>query len=382
MNRTGNALSAIRKFLSAVSKVRTSPFPIGYFFQPVALICFFLMLSRGVQAESPSIGIYGTLKYEKFWTDDSVYLEQKDDFHFVVADCKWYIKQVPKESLKFGKKGKNPPPEYKLALTDGTNFFEAVRFEKSATQNGRIGSGSVPYGLSDAKLIVLWYAFGSGCYLVRQQECIVPPHVFGQEFYTNDFRVRAYWSLTTNVSHLPTYIAFDGFKVNAGIQWGFTNAVYTASGFTNVGDMSLPSFAAIDYYVQNPTNDSLLRRVARMQIDVSRCELLTNTTVDLFQAPKLSESGVISDLRPISTNTPFGVAHYKDRAWPSKEASETKAKAIAENLRLQNFRSQENTRTALLIARGLIVILFVIAATILAKGLVKKRSKKGISAKI
>ena len=281
--------------------------------------------------------VEGNIKYQIFSSGGQVLVEQENSFTFSVKDCNWFIKSVPKRFLKFGKE--QPLMAYEIASSDSTNFYELESIEglpksvKSGNQTfaGRIGPGAVPFGLSDPRLVVLWYAFGSGCYFANLHDDYVnPPTAFrGEDTYAKDFRVQATWQLQTNPPFLPKSIAFYGvpkYQTNEVPDLPFTKCIYLVQDFKEESSFVIPRTILVQYFLKNPTNKTAILTAANMQIEITNVQ--EKVSSKSFR-PDISGIAFLSDMRTISPNTPFGIVVPQGHDWPNLDASKQKAAAIA-----------------------------------------------------
>lgn len=269
--------------------------------------------------------------------------------------------------MRFLKGGEEQPLDhYGVAASDSTNFYQISAFPRpggGSSMGARIGPGDVPFGLSDPKYILLWYAFGSSCYFQSLEQSFVnPPTVLlGEAQYAKDFRVLASWQLHDSIPHLPKMIAFDGSarhtlkadQLTAPV-WHFTNCTLVVQEFTNVGDLVLPKLIVAKYFGSNSPNHA--RPVLLGGLDVHMTSFQRWVSVDTFR-PAITKETLISDMRTISSNTPFGIASRELSSWPRLEVSQAKAQSLA-----SGRRHSSATRERLGLVR------FVLIVVILAPG--------------
>ncbi len=316
----------------------------------MVMVLFFLTCPT--YASNDEFVAEGTIAYQVLSYDGSVFVEQDDLFTVSVKDCEWSIKKIPTRFLKNGKE--QPLAEYGIASSDSTNFYQVSSFkgivstekQKREAFDGRIGPGAVPFGLSDPKYIVLWYAFGSGCYfpsLTNNQ--VNPPTILKTEgAYAQDFRVTAHWELESGPPFLPRFITFDTppalQKTATGTERGhLTNCVFTVQEFTNVFGLAIPTVITVNYFGWHPLNPTTIIPTSRMRIVVSNFQ--ARVAVEHFR-PEIPEPAVISDLRTIASNTPFGVASRNSRTWPNIEDSKKRASARAQAIGMAEHRNKSH----------------------------------------
>lgn len=265
-----------------------------------------LFLTCPTYASNYEFVAQGTINYQVLSYDGSVFVEQDDLFTVSVKNCEWHIKKIPTRFLKNGKE--QPLAEYGVASSDSTNFYQVASFkrivstqqQKTEAFDGRIGPGAVPFGLSDPKYIVLWYAFGSGCYfpaLTNNQ--VNPPTILkSEEMYAQGFRVTAHWELENDLPFLPKFIAFEAPEAHqtmtAGAEKGhLTNCVFTVQEFANQFGLVLPKIVTVNYFGWHPLIPTTIIPTSRMRIVVSNFR--ARVAIENFK-PEIPEPAVISDL--------------------------------------------------------------------------------------
>ncbi len=311
--------------------------------------------------------VEGKIRYEIFFESGEKYVEQQDEFRVSVRDCNWHIRKVPKVFLRH----ETPQSlgDYGLVMSDGTNFYQVSSFQNALT--ARIGPGAVPFCLTDPKMIVLWYAYASSCYLSHiQDEFVNPPTVFNEAYYARDFRVRCDWQLFDKLPFLPSSMAFDGvakFETNASTR-SFTNAIFKVTETFDDKGLVVPKIASVEYFSRSRTNQALVFRSAKMSIEANA--LAESVDQHCFQSPNLTNA-TVSDMRTISSNTPFGIAYFGQLQWPNLDSSLSKAEKLAASARLRVPERSAMTRLALL--RWVLIILTIVPAFYLIIRLQKHR---------
>ena len=294
----------------------------SYFFGSWLLWAFVLNHSRMSAVE---FEVDGASSY-KVLSRGAVYVQQDDRITVSVSGCNWFIKKVPIRFLKGGRE--RPLANYGIASSDSTNFYQITSFSKAeggSTLEGRIGPGAVPFGLSDPKYIVLWYAFCSGGYLQSLEGRFVNPPMtlMGEAQYAKDFRVLAFWELQEAPPRLPKMIAFDSVpKCDLPVErtpapaWHCTNFTLVVQEFTNCAELLLPKVILASYFFR-------VTGILEFRINDFRRQV----SLDTFR-PKITSGTLVSDMRTISSNTPFGVAGRGTSDWPRLETSMAKAHGL------------------------------------------------------
>jgi len=282
----------------------------------------------------------GMITYEVLSFDGSPFVEQQDLFTVSVRGCEWHLNKTPIRFLKDGRE--QPLYQYSIVSSDSTNFYQVSSLKgilnkqkhQRETFEGRIGPGAVPFGLSDPKCLVLWYAFGSGCYFPALTNTQVnPPTVLkSQEMYAEDFRVAANWELEGRPPFLPRRILFYAPVSRQAKAEGYggghlTNCVFTVQESASQFGLTLPRVVTANYYGWHPLKPGTIIPTSRMRIAVTNYQ--ARIALNSFR-PDIPEAAVISDLRTIASNTPFGVAIRNGRTWPSIAESRKRAFARAQ----------------------------------------------------
>jgi hypothetical protein len=300
------------------------------------LVLFLLFLT---EVKAYEYVIQGTITYEVYLGDSSSPLaEQEDDFSFSLKNNCFWNQQVSKKFNKFGK------PQLLfggcVASSDSTNYYwissNSTQLAKSPLLSGSppvsalIGTGVVPYRLMDPKAVVLWYAFGSSCYLSNVQDnCIYPTTINNASNERNesglDFRVSASWKLQKEPPFLPSSIIFDEMPCQSEIRSNNliilkTNCVYTADKFTTSNGLTIPWAAS----VSNFNKSGILSGVMKIKVT----NVLYNVNITNFQ-PIISGPVQISDVRTISPNTPRAVFLITTQGWPSLRFSQRIANDVS-----------------------------------------------------
>lgn len=310
--------------------------------------CAALILLGSLHTPAVDYTVQGTIMYELWHAGGKVYVHQEDKFDVSVSGCLWRIQKFPRLFLKDGKP--QPLADYGVVCTDGKNFYQVSSRNQGTSRNARVGPGTVPFCLSDPKLIVLWYGFASGCYFERLTDNYVNPiAMFSEDKYAGDFRVLGRWQLNSNSPFLPETMVFDAlprFDVLASKsgthRWNFTNITFTASGFSSGGGKAtIPQSIVVDFFRRTP--DLKVSSSGRVKIEVH--DVQHRIPFEAFRPPDLGNA-IVSDMRTISSNTPFGIARLNQSNWPSVEASKDQAAKIASAMKKRTDSAQRNPKLA------------------------------------
>jgi hypothetical protein len=324
----------------------------------LSLFCLLTFLSsRGHSAE---YSVSGTICYE-ISLSGQVVARQEDAFHVHVSDCQWQIRKTPLLFLRNGQK--RPVFGDTILSSDLTNFYQLtdVRDDRGGIKvmpdgigsessrsnapdtgfpshspsnigapyvrnsfDARIGPGAAPFGVSDPKLLMLWYAFCSGCYFPTIKDGYIhpPKPLLSEQDYAKSFRVAAIWEVEKTAPYLPRVIAFDFLnhlrnQTNGGGGLTFTNCLYWASEFTNTSGVSLPKTIEVKYYSHSPITFST-ELVGLMRIAVTN---VSPKADHVRFRPEIPAPASISDMRTISSNRSFGIAIPNAVRWPEINTS-------------------------------------------------------------
>lgn len=313
--------------------------------------CLAVLLVWQNQVLAVDYTVEGRIKYEIYTSSGGTSVVQEDDFIASVRDCNWHIKKTP---IRYVSRGKEEVlGDYGVICSDGIDFYEVLSFNKGESVYGRIGPGSTPFCLTDPKTLVLWYAFASGCQFANQQDKFLnnPFLMFAQTNYAKDFRVRAEWQLSLEAPFLPTYMVFDSkprfegaTKSDNGAGWQYTNVIYSVKESVKEAGLWFPKQILVDYQSPNPTNRAVLFRYGNITIEATAFR--KGVRVDSFR-PENLKFHTVSDMRTISSNTPFGVASFNKEGWPALQSSEAKAKSLA--VTYSNADSSKQTKSRLIL---------------------------------
>lgn len=338
------------------------------------VVCSALLPSKAVLGFE--YGVEGRVSYKVLRRSGDVFAHQEDMFRAEVSNCWWRIQTLCFKNTLLGQNEPVLPPMF--YSSDTTNFYELMdvaAIETNAMRagtkihGGKIGPGAVPFAI-DTKVIVLWYAFASGCYFRSLDEPFLNPPVplDKSEEYANDFRVRGVWELNGAQPFLPSSIAFDRtpkHQLPTGTaseqSWAFTNCVYSANNFRAVAECAVPTLAVWEYFSRNVTG-------AQEPILTGRIEILVTNVFQQIGAvafrPRVVGPVMLSELRTISERTPFTLIVDNSTNWPQLENSLARANTIATVTR------RERTHRGFLV--GMLCLL--LAAPLVA---VLRRRKKG-----
>lgn len=293
----------------------------------VKLLAILVMIFRSVVAHATTAveyeleGQVETFRYLKGSREQTETLQ----FHVYVRDCAWLIHVVPQPEGSLAQR-----IDYWEMASDGKEIYSlAARKHVTPTTEGWTGAVlryGVPQHLLLPQIPVVWFATASSCFLDRSNVLIPPP------YSTDLMRLPVKADITREVP-LPRLVRTaifhsEGYdpkspnrtKYPAPFDAGFTNAVYSALEFTNVGGLLLPLDFTLQVYRPSPKGleiDFLYRAsITEARLGCSLSELKPGIPGE--------KEGLIKDLRFVSAGAkseqPF---QYHSRQWLTEEQVRT-----------------------------------------------------------
>ena len=171
-------------------------------------------------------------------------------FKASIADCKWFITvrdplgEFPSIQSAFDGEAIYTVTEYGNDSEISNEKIKDPSIRGSGT-GGYISQDEVPFYAPVPYVPIVWLAFGQSCYLDNHESELIPPFVT----ITPRQALRVLVERRNDRANLPERIVYvsNGFRPRFKMQWrhpydkGFTNAIYTASQFTNLTDtISIP----------------------------------------------------------------------------------------------------------------------------------------------
>jgi hypothetical protein len=266
--------------------------------------------------------VEGKLENEGYLALGKVVKDATTYFTVSVKDCRWLIQFSADLSKVAG--------GYKQVAFDGQNlYYFGVRRDsgKNAIWGGAVSRDTVPYSAAIPRAPIIWLAFASSCYLDAHPKKLLPPY--------SSAMVRAEISAQvvrcSGGARLPRSIVFmdDGFDRTYGkpkvrpapYDKGFTNAIFTALGFTKVAATEVPrEFSLV---VFRPSSEA--RSAGELEVAHVFRGIVTEiregcTRTDFVPEIPLGIEGRISDTRLASRDAivpqPFA---YRASNWLSME---------------------------------------------------------------
>ena len=289
----------------------------------------------------------GAVCYRGFDLNGGVRFEQRDQIVVTIKDCCWCIRKTPQSFILDGT-NRLISGETVLA-SDLTNFYQLTDVSNLTGWRpgrtdvhrfvARVGPGSIPFDITDPKLLIVWYAFASSCYFATNRErYLYPPTVLDSRFYAEDFRVASEWELSERPPLLPREIHFGEFynfhKAQTVVSLDELRNVPSPAGhfvveeFAAYDRLAVPRRAWTCSWGRHPFDPT--RVVPTSEITIEMSEFRPPSTVSF--RPRIPGPAIVSDLRTICRETPFGVGFERVSDWPPLEASLLKARSLAEAL--------------------------------------------------
>jgi RNA polymerase sigma factor (sigma-70 family) len=197
---------------------------------------------------------------------------------------------------------------------------------------GIIGPQEVPHFPFAHQAGAIWLAYASGRYFDAAASSRVQPAasllvLFGRNVQPNSFALQqAFWSrrperpgALASAAYLDDGIA--GLRGGVPVKWpapldvGFTNAVYTALEFTNVGGLALPTRATLDTFSPQ-LGDPGPRVVRRCSYEIVATNLTTQFLHTGDFQPRLPGRTFVNDMRFSTSDNSLHVNYYvNDGRW-------------------------------------------------------------------
>jgi hypothetical protein len=220
------------------------------FWRVARLLAVLALFAMATTLRAQEYEVDGAIELKLTRPDGRLSKDFHGSFRVSVNGCAWLIQVT--ETNDWG-----IPLRREVGTRDGKEMFEmvvpyepispsdAVQFDVKAGQpgfqlasSGLVTSNAIPVGNLDSSFTGhLWLMFASGCYFrTAAAGQLTPVYDFRATPYVNSPRLtmKASWELTSGPAALPSRVTYFG-------PDGTTSAVYAASGFTNVGALTLPN---------------------------------------------------------------------------------------------------------------------------------------------
>lgn len=258
------------------------------------------------------------------------------------------------ESWLIHSSGNDPSAYHELAY-DGNQLCYLEKFPGSDSSPVKAGNIATAWVYKNSKILhnmfmpeagPLWLMFASDSTFQQLSKHEIEPVItFGVAggIYTGEppfnFKQKAEYLLNKTTPHLPEWVAYlhDGFRrvpgsteligLPAPYDLGYTNAIFSVKGFTNLGPVNIPAFATLDVFrpIANGKRAADLEMSCRFEISTE--EFAAKCDVAKFQ-PSIPGPTVFSDAR---FRDRLEVFTYKAQKWiPEREL-----------INMQEFKSME-----------------------------------------
>ena len=293
-------------------------------FYSLIVLCFTVF----AYGESHRYSLEGEIALRIYKVDGSLGEEKKRDFAVSVDNCRWVINTTNRDAS-----GKVTA----WWAVSSTNEGEVVTatYYPAGHVTAIVESNSFPTACEDSVSHYLWLMFASECFLAGVTDDMLPP-VFDPVLtvlFDKDLRYKAIYDLVQAPLKLPREIIFlnDGnvrtwdpqarktvlHKYSHPYDKGFTNAVFTISGLTNVGEALLPTgFSFLEFAPgANPDAPDIKRSI------LARVTKAEWNTLPVSSLPPLTKRAVVQDRRLIQEKAPGAPVTYgiQDKQWKTAE---------------------------------------------------------------
>jgi hypothetical protein len=207
------------------------------------LLC--LCLIGIFSASSAEYEVDGQLEQTTYKRDGSVGTVHQYQFTVFVRDCAWLIRTTQNDT------NGNPVFASETACVNGAEIYEVSgRIDNGAlppagrgsrpSNVASIVSNNVPIGSVDRYFVGhIWLMYASGCYFQHRtnNDWLTPVYDINASADVQPYLKRkAQWELIDGPGSLPKSVAYDRDYNPDNID-----AIYTATGITNVGSIKIPS---------------------------------------------------------------------------------------------------------------------------------------------
>ena len=343
------------------------------FFLPLA---FTAVTAAGTPAQEYELG--GTITQRVIFTPRRAPIDVEGKFKVFVRGSAWLVKivETDKSGLELRKRETGsvngaevfeavlpmqtgadpPPPNHGAAVPAGANP-RGPDFTQPPAATATIVSNDVPLGcMDDAMVGHLWLMFASQEYFnilttnrLKPVYTVVIPG-------DNDGTRRATWELAAGPGSLPTNVTYlDDF--------GFTNAVYSATGITTLGRFCVPTGFVLEEHVRPGINGNTVRKRAVATVTALRPACSRSSLL-----PALDKPTLVTDRRLVHAQPAVKLFAYQlptRGKWPS----------VAAALRLREEQSVGSRATPFILA--LLLGILASPAVLLFKQRGGPRSRRG-----
>ena len=353
-----------------------------------ARVFFQLFCFLSITLSSPARGEYeveGTISQTILNFNGGAPYKLRNDFTVFVRDCAWLIQIRPAGSTN------HTAGIQEVGSTNGTDiFFLNIAPPSNNPTNHPLSSAQVfsydtPVDNLDSGVIGhLWLMFASGCVLQTNTTSALAPvyDIAAAPLGPNgDFKREAKWDLINGPGSTPSSVYFITSPLDKS-----TNAVYRATGQTNVGNVTVASgFTFAQLLPERWLNGIKLPAGPRKEVICTVTALRQGCTrSDLLPAPQ--GRTIVGDLRikmpKEGTNAPPTVTYFypTNQGWLS--TNDAKVLFVAEREKFLEHAHRKRVNPLEIIALAAILLApvawFVFRAkqkTVAAKGQVKRKRR-------
>jgi hypothetical protein len=249
------------------------------------VVCLQILMANflGWRLKAAEFEVAGVMK-----VDPITFKPFSSKFRICVRGCNWAIFQT----------WESPTNKIIIEMSDdGNNIFELQHIEIPMengdwmpASNSYVGSlypSGFPYRVLDTEIVALFYAYASTCYLNSVTNQLLGPIKFEpRDLVWGDASVSAIYERNPYSPNLPAQIVFLN-HYSAKERW--TNAVFSASDFTNVSGLTIPEAVSLIRYHANEG-----RVYTKYEFQVS--SVINKCYIDTF-TPDLTKRAFVQDQR-------------------------------------------------------------------------------------
>lgn len=205
------------------------------------LITTILVCTRE-ETEAYEYEVGGELNVKQYLAGGKVQEVGRIPFQLYVRDCSWLVRVTSSKPLESGRSWETScDGKYMYYFGQNRDAQDKVDWGGAVEPQGVPFAGPIP------SMPVIWLALADACFFDQNSSSMSPPYstaVLRTPFAINVVRMQ----LPPRLAKAITFMD-DGYNRRNGqtnIKWpppfdqGFTNAIYSASGFKNVGGLELP----------------------------------------------------------------------------------------------------------------------------------------------
>lgn len=258
--------------------------------------------------------------------------ETKAEFKVLVNNCNVEIEWKPIEMRRNGEKIQAPYGQ-KLTYIGGeyyvTTDVSGVNLEGGSSMHvtsAVIGDAEVPYGIRNNNLMALWYAYGSRCYLRKDNGGYLYPIADYQDRgkYAGEFKEEVEIEKQEGMDYLPRKITYYR-KSESGKK--IVRSIYEVLKSIKIGNYEYPEEFEVTVYKENVTGDN---PIVAQKYTCANVRVEPITGGGDIKKPELARNmnTLVDDMRVVTKATPDGARVEVSTNWPSEYDSQEIAKIV------------------------------------------------------